>query len=94
MNEGGIRPAVVSICMNLFICTNPPPLSVTAGEDLAALLKMIQSSHTGWDFKPCAGLKNVMYLQVFDLILHHLSLSLLKSLLHKTDEAHSKQLVQ
>ena len=63
MNEGGIRPAVVSICMNLFICTKPPPLSVTAGEDPAALLKMIQSSHTGWDFKPCAGLKNSMYLQ-------------------------------
>lgn len=47
MNEGGIRPAVVSICMNLFICTKPTPLSATAGEDQAALLTLLNSSHKG-----------------------------------------------
>lgn len=50
MNEGGIRPAVVSICMNLFICTEPTPLSATAGEDQAALLTPVKSSHMGWVF--------------------------------------------
>lgn len=54
MNEGGIRPAVVSICMNLFICTRPAPLSATAGEDQAALLTLLKSSYIGWDFELCA----------------------------------------
>lgn len=47
MNEGGIRPAGVSICMNLFICTEPNPLSATAGEDQAAFLTPVKSSHVG-----------------------------------------------
>lgn len=50
MNEGRIRPAVVSICMNLFICTKPTPLSATAGEVQAALLTLVKSSHMGYAF--------------------------------------------
>lgn len=47
MNEGGIRPAGVSICMTLFICTESRPLSATAGEDQAAFLTLVKSSHMG-----------------------------------------------
>lgn len=59
MNEGGIRPAVVSICMNLFICAEPTPLSATAGEDQAVLLTLVKSTHMG--FEPSAGLKDIIY---------------------------------
>lgn len=52
MNEAGIRPAVVSICMNLFICTEPTPLSDTAGEDQATLLTLVKSSHMVRIFQP------------------------------------------
>ncbi len=44
MNEGGIRPAVVSICMNLFISTELTPISATAGEDQAALLTLVTAA--------------------------------------------------
>lgn len=49
MNEGGIRPAVASICMTLFICSEPAPLSAAAGEDQAALLTWV------WVFSPEAA---------------------------------------
>lgn len=50
MNEGRIRPAVVLIFMNLFICTKPTPLSSTAGEDQAALLTLVKNSHMCSEF--------------------------------------------
>ena len=47
MNEGGIRPAVVSICMNLFICSKPTALSATAGVEQAALLTPVKGCRMG-----------------------------------------------
>lgn len=62
MNEGGIKPAVVSICMSLFICTEPTPLSATAGKERGSTSDVGEKQPHGLRFfKPCAGLqRNVL----------------------------------